>query len=53
VPHVHWQNPNLPESNEALDIQAGFLAEKVKGPFVERSQWLYRSARCTRCPVLT
>lgn len=31
MPHVHWQNPNLPESNEALDIQAGFLAEKVKG----------------------
>jgi monoterpene epsilon-lactone hydrolase len=31
MPHVHWENPNLPESNEALDIQAGFLAGKVEG----------------------
>jgi epsilon-lactone hydrolase len=31
MPHVHWGNSNLPESNEALDIQARFLAEKVGG----------------------
>jgi acetyl esterase/lipase len=30
MPHVHWVNyPKLPESNEALDIQARFLSEKV------------------------
>jgi monoterpene epsilon-lactone hydrolase len=32
MPHVHWEHPNLPESKEALDIQARFLAEKVGGP---------------------
>jgi monoterpene epsilon-lactone hydrolase len=31
MPHVHWENPNLPESQEALDIQARFLAAKVGG----------------------
>ena len=29
MPHVHWENPDLPESKEALDIQARFLSEKV------------------------
>jgi acetyl esterase/lipase len=29
MPHVHWGNPELPESQEALDIQARFLGEKV------------------------
>ena len=41
MPHVHWENPNLPESREALDIQARFLAAKVGGehePKVERQQ---------------
>jgi monoterpene epsilon-lactone hydrolase len=32
MPHVHWEHPNLPESKEALDIQAHFLAEKVGAP---------------------
>jgi acetyl esterase/lipase len=31
MPHVHWGNPELPESQEALDIQARFLAEHVSG----------------------
>jgi monoterpene epsilon-lactone hydrolase len=31
MPHVHWGNPDLPESQEALDIQAHFLAEHVSG----------------------
>jgi monoterpene epsilon-lactone hydrolase len=31
MPHVHWDNPALPESQEALDIQARFLAEQVSG----------------------
>jgi acetyl esterase/lipase len=31
MPHVHWGNPDLPESQEALDIQARFLAEHVSG----------------------
>jgi epsilon-lactone hydrolase len=31
MPHVHWGNPELPESQEALDIQAHFLAERVSG----------------------
>jgi len=31
MPHVHWGNPELPESQEALDIQARFLAEQVSG----------------------
>lgn len=31
MPHVHWGNPQLPESQEALDIQARFLAEQVSG----------------------
>ena len=31
MPHVHWGNPELPESQEALDIQAHFLAEHVGG----------------------
>jgi epsilon-lactone hydrolase len=31
MPHVHWEHSNLPESNEALDIQARFLAENVGG----------------------
>jgi len=41
MPHVHWENPDLPESREALDIQARFLAAKVGGehePKVERQQ---------------
>jgi epsilon-lactone hydrolase len=29
MPHVHWDDPELPESQEALDIQARFLAEHV------------------------
>jgi epsilon-lactone hydrolase len=29
MPHVHWDNPGLPESQGALDIQARFLAEHV------------------------
>jgi epsilon-lactone hydrolase len=29
MPHVHWDDPDLPESQEALDIQARFLAEHV------------------------
>jgi epsilon-lactone hydrolase len=31
MPHVHWGNPDLPESQEALEIQAHFLAEHVSG----------------------
>ena len=31
MPHVHWGNPELPETQEALDIQARFLAEHVSG----------------------
>jgi acetyl esterase/lipase len=31
MPHVHWGNPDLPESQEALDIQARFLAERLGG----------------------
>jgi epsilon-lactone hydrolase len=31
MPHVHWGNPELPESQEALDIQARFLAEHLSG----------------------
>jgi monoterpene epsilon-lactone hydrolase len=31
MPHVHWGNAELPESQEALDIQARFLAEHVSG----------------------
>ncbi len=31
MPHVHWGNAELPESQEALDIQARFLAEHVNG----------------------
>ena len=31
MPHVHWGNPELPESQEALNIQARFLAEHVSG----------------------
>jgi monoterpene epsilon-lactone hydrolase len=31
MPHVHWGNAALPESQEALDIQARFLAEHVSG----------------------
>lgn len=31
MPHVHWENPDLPESKEALDIQARSLAAKVGG----------------------
>ncbi|MEP6548356.1 MAG: alpha/beta hydrolase fold domain-containing protein [Gammaproteobacteria bacterium] len=26
MPHVHWTEPDLPESDEALDLQAAFLA---------------------------
>lgn len=26
MPHVHWDDPSLPETDEALTIQAGFLA---------------------------
>jgi len=29
--HVFWGNPDLPESQEALDIQARFLARHVEG----------------------
>ena len=29
MPHVHWGDPSLPETDEALDIQAAFLAEQV------------------------
>lgn len=29
MPHVHWSAQGLPESDEALDIQAGFLARYV------------------------
>jgi acetyl esterase/lipase len=29
MPHVHWSAPGLPESDEALDIQARFLAREV------------------------
>jgi acetyl esterase/lipase len=29
MPHVHWGDPGLPEAQEALDIQAHFLAEQV------------------------
>ena len=32
MPHVHWENPDLPESDEALDIQARFLSDKVGVP---------------------
>ena len=32
MPHVHWENPDLPESDEALDIQARFLSDKVGAP---------------------
>jgi acetyl esterase/lipase len=35
MPHVHWIKPDLPESNEALGIQARFLAEKVGVPWLE------------------
>jgi epsilon-lactone hydrolase len=31
MPHVHWGTPDLPEAQEALDIQARFLAEQVSG----------------------
>jgi monoterpene epsilon-lactone hydrolase len=31
MPHVHWDDPDLPESTEALDIQARFLAAQVGG----------------------
>jgi acetyl esterase/lipase len=31
MPHVHWGNPALPESTEALHIQAQFLATHVGG----------------------
>jgi acetyl esterase/lipase len=29
MPHVHWMIPGLPETDEALDIQARYLAQKV------------------------
>jgi acetyl esterase/lipase len=31
MPHVHWGNPGLPESTEALNIQAHFLAAHFSG----------------------
>lgn len=30
MPHVHWDDPSLPETDEALNIQAEFLAAHVK-----------------------
>lgn len=32
MPHVHWEIPDLPESNEALSIQARFLSKEVGDP---------------------
>jgi acetyl esterase/lipase len=29
MPHEHWTQPGLPEAEEALDLQARFLAEQV------------------------
>jgi hypothetical protein len=26
MPHIHWAEPDLPESDEALELQAQFLA---------------------------
>lgn len=29
MPHIHWDDPSLPESEEAWKLQAGFLAKHV------------------------
>ena len=29
MPHIHWDDPSLPESEEAWKLQAGFLAKQV------------------------
>ena len=30
MPHVHWAEPDLPEAEEALDLQAAFLARHTR-----------------------
>jgi hypothetical protein len=30
MPHVHWTEPDLPEADEALDLQAAFLAQHTR-----------------------
>jgi epsilon-lactone hydrolase len=30
MPHVHWTEPDLPEADEALDLQAAFLARYTR-----------------------
>jgi acetyl esterase/lipase len=49
MPHEHWMQPGLPETEEALDLQARFLAEHVGARVVSATGRGGRRVASSRC----